>query len=359
MTETKGRTLAEALLSGDFPEEYLIRDFLESGTAEDHEFIRKKALLTREKYYHNKIYLRGLLEFTNYCKKDCYYCGLRSENGYIKRYRLLPDEIISTCKVAYNKGFKTFVLQGGEDPLYSDNQLCKTVYKIRSLMPNVAVTLSAGEKPERVYRDFFSAGATRYLLRHETATPGHYKQIHPGFQKFEDRMSCLYNLKEIGFQTGVGFMVGSPYQTMDNIIKDLQFIYEFDPEMVGIGPFIPAEHTPFAKMPKGSAKLTANLLSIIRIMKPKVLLPSTTALATAESDEKRLSSGHSAGILAGANVIMPNISPEIARKNYRLYNGKLSTGLETSDGLSLLTEEMKELGFEISMSKGDHPDFIK
>ena len=357
MTDSLVSELICSLESGNLPDSHMLEYFLQHSCLEEREIVRKKSLQKRREIFGNKIYIRGLLEFTSFCKNDCYYCGLRKTKNQ-NRYRLSPDQIIQCCKNAYRAGFRTFVLQGGEDLGFSDHLLCNTVYSIKENMPDCAITLSVGERPDHVYRDFFSAGAERYLLRHETADSLHYSRLHPRHQLFESRMRCLNSLKEIGFQTGAGFMVGSPGQTAAHIVKDIQFIYRFNPEMTGIGPFIPATGTPFAAERAGSAQLTALILSIIRIMKPKMLLPSTTAMATAESQSSS-ESGHRTGIMAGANVIMPNISPYHARKNYLLYDGKKSNGSESFGGLNELKNEINSLGFTIPVSRGDHPDFTE
>ncbi len=298
--------------------------------------------------YKNQVFIRGLIEISNICKNDCLYCGIRASNKTCERYRLTKEEILSCCDVGYPLGFRTFVLQGGEDMYYTDDVVCDIVGAIKSRYPDCAVTLSLGERDFDSYKRLFDAGADRYLLRHETADSGHYSRLHPEKMSYNARMECLYNLKEIGYQVGAGFMVGSPYQTSLSLAKDLKFIEEFSPNMCGIGPFLPHSETPFAKMPAGDSDLTVYLLSLIRIMKPSILLPATTALGTASSD------GRERGILAGANVIMPNLSPENTRKKYELYDNKLSSGAEAAENLRQLKEKMKNIGYEIAVSRGDN-----
>lgn len=298
--------------------------------------------------YKNMVFIRGLIEISNICKNDCLYCGIRASNKACERYRLTKEDILSCTDVGYPLGFRTFVLQGGEDGYYTDEVVCDIVKSIKSRYPDCAVTLSLGERSRDSYKRMYDAGADRYLLRHETADGEHYKKLHPEKMSFDTRMECLYNLKEIGFQVGAGFMVGSPFQTADTLAKDLKFIEEFSPNMCGIGPFLPHKATPFGNEKAGDSDLTVYLLSLIRIMKPSILLPATTALGTASSD------GRERGILAGANVIMPNLSPESTRKKYELYNNKLSSGAEAAENLRELKQKMKNIGYEIAVSRGDN-----
>lgn len=325
-------------------------------TTEDEEIIdnlKKKARRIADDIFGKKIYTRGLIEFTNYCKNNCYYCGIRRENKNAIRYRLTNDEIISCCDNGYRLGFRTFVLQGGEDAFYTDDKVCEIVSAIKEKYPDCAVTLSMGEKKKAGYLAFFNAGADRYLLRHETADKKHYEKLHPKDMSFENRKRCLYDLKEIGYQTGCGFMVGSPYQTMESLYKDLMFIDELDPEMVGIGPFIPHKDTEFKNYKAGSLEKTLRLLSIIRIMKPNVLLPATTALGTVHP------MGREMGILAGANVVMPNLSPVDVRKKYSLYDNKICTGEEAAECRGCLDRRMKSIGYNIVADRGDYVSIEK
>ena len=309
-----------------------------------HEAARRQAL----EIFGNEIYIRGLIEFTNYCKNNCYYCGIRAGNKNVERYRLTKDDILLCCKHGYELGFRTFVLQGGEDKHFTEEILCDIVSCIRKEFPDCAITLSFGELPRSMYQSLFDSGANRYLLRHETANPIHYSKLHPENLSHENRIKCLYDLKEIGYQVGCGLMVGSPYQTVDNLIEDLMFIGDFKPHMVGIGPFIPHKDTPFAHYSAGSVQMTLRLLSIIRLMEPRVLLPSTTALASLMPD------GCEQGILAGANVVMPNLSPDIAKSKYILYNNKSSVGAQDANALLVLRQRLNKIGYTISNSRGDY-----
>lgn len=311
------------------------------------EYLAAKARETAQRIYGNQVYIRGLIEFTNYCKNDCYYCGIRRSNGCAERYRLSKEEILSCCKTGYELGFRTFVLQGGEDGFYTDGRICEIVSEIKNWYPDCAVTLSIGERERESYEAFFKAGADRYLLRHETADEAHYKELHPEEMSFQHRMRCLRELKEIGYQTGCGFMVGSPYQTFDTLYEDLQFIRELQPEMVGIGPFIPQKDTPFGKMQAGTIERTLRLLSIIRLLHPSVLLPATTALGTIHPKGREL------GILAGANVVMPNLSPVAVREKYKLYDNKICTGDEAAECRYCMERRMESIGYQVAVDRGD------
>ena len=309
--------------------------------------LKQRARNTGDRIYGKNVYIRGLIEFTNYCKNDCLYCGIRRSNCHADRYRLTEEEILSCCKIGYELGFRTFVLQGGEDPALTNDQIEMTVARIRQEYPDCAITLSLGEKSREAYERFFRAGANRYLLRHETYNELHYRQLHPAEMSGKRRLQCLADLKEIGYQTGTGIMVGSPGQTVEHIIEDLLFIEKLRPEMIGIGPFLPHHDTPFAEYPSGTAEQTILLLSIFRLMHPSALIPATTALATLASD------GRERGILAGANVVMPNLSPREERKKYELYNDKASLGAESAEGLAALQKQLKTIGYEISTERGD------
>ncbi len=310
--------------------------------------LAQRAVAQRRGYYGNSVYIRGLIEFTNYCKNNCYYCGLRRSNRAVQRYRLTPEQIMDCCRRGYALGFRTFVLQGGEDPWYSPERIAALVAGIKKEYPDCAVTLSVGEQPREVYQSWFDAGADRYLLRHETADDCHYRALHPEEMSLERRMECLWALKDIGYQVGCGFMVGSPGQTMEHIAKDLEFIHALQPHMVGIGPFIPQKDTPFGKETAGTLELTVYLLSIIRLMLPQVLLPATTALGTIHPQGREL------GIMAGANVCMPNLSPIEVRKDYALYDNKICTGDETAECIQCLRRRIEHAGCQMVMSRGDH-----
>lgn len=304
----------------------------------------------RKRIYGNRVYIRGLIEISNICKNDCLYCGIRRGNTSCSRYRLSGEEILDACREGDALGFRTFVLQGGEDGYYSDDVLCDIVHAIKQAHPDCAVTLSVGERSRESYARLKAAGADRYLLRHETANPAHYGMLHPAQMSFENRMRCLRDLKDLGYQVGCGFMVGSPYQTAQDLAMDLRFIGEFHPQMVGIGPFIPHAATVFAGHPAGSVELTCYLLSIIRLIHPAVLLPATTALGTLDPD------GREKGILAGANVVMPNLSPQSVRRKYELYNNKLSDGDESAQCVQSLKKRMASIGYEIVTDRGDYKE---
>lgn len=307
-----------------------------------------EALKLKQKYYGDNIFIRGLIEISNYCKNNCFYCGIQNSNSNIKRYHLSKDIILDCCKKGYQLGFRTFVLQGGEDLSYSDEDICDIVSSIKKLFPDCAVTLSIGEKSYESYKVYKEAGADRYLLRHETANNEHYQKLHPASMSLENRKQCLYHLKELGYQVGAGFMVGSPFQTLENIAEDLVFLSKLQPQMVGIGPFIPHHDTIFKDKPAGSIQMTLFLLSIIRILLPDVLLPATTALGTLDEN------GREKAMMCGANVIMPNLSPNDSRKLYELYNNKLCTGDEASEELDSLKKRMKKIHCHIVVDKGDH-----
>ncbi len=305
------------------------------------------ALKRREEYYGKDVYIRGLIEFTNYCKNNCYYCGIRAENAKLSRYRLSADDILSCADTGYELGFRTFVLQGGEDMFYSDGDICDIVGKIKSAHPDCAVTLSIGERSRESYKAYFDAGADRYLLRHETANEEHYKKLHPDCMSLKNRKQCLFDLKEIGYQVGSGFMVGSPFQTTENLVEDLRFLRELEPDMIGIGPFIPHADTPFGDKEKGSLTKCLNLIAVLRLMFPYALIPSTTALGTIHPE------GREMGLKAGANVIMPNLSPVNVRKLYELYDNKICTGEEAAECRSCLERRVRSVGFEIVTDRGD------
>ena len=294
-----------------------------------------------------KIYFRGIVEFSNICKNDCYYCGIRCSNRNVSRYRLTPDDILSCCKEGYEAGFRTFVLQGGEDGWFTDERMCDIISCIKKHYPDCAVTLSLGERSHESYQKLYDAGADRYLLRHETADPCHYGILHPASLSLENRLRCLKDLKEIGYQTGCGIMVGSPGQTPATLAKDMIYMQAFHPQMVGVGPFLPHKDTPFKDETAGSVKLTLLILALCRIMLPQVLMPATTALGTVESEGRKL------GVLAGCNVVMPNLSPAHVRKKYMLYNNKAGTDLTAQEGIAILRAQMEQIGYEVVVGRGD------
>ncbi len=316
-------------------------------TNEDAEYLFSLALRRREEFYGRDVYIRGLIEFTNYCKNDCLYCGIRRSNRKAERYRLTFDEIMSCCEQGYGLGFRTFVLQGGEDAYFNDERLCNIVSSIKKKYPDCAVTLSVGERSRESYKALYDAGADRYLLRHETADNGHYARLHPKELSPENRKRCLADLKAIGYQVGCGFMVGSPYQTAENLADDMIYIKQLMPHMVGIGPFIPQKDTPFADKAAGTLEQTLFMLGIIRLTIPNVLLPATTALGTIHP------LGREKGMMAGANVVMPNLSPVAVRDKYKLYDNKLCTGDEAAECRRCLQARMDRIGFHIVTDRGD------
>lgn len=317
------------------------------------EYLAAKARAVREKVYGKDVFLRGLIEFTNYCKNNCRYCGIRRDNRNAERYRLCEEEIYSCCNMGYTLGFRTFVLQGGEDPYFTDDRIVEIIRGIKESHPNCAVTLSIGEREKESYQRFYDAGADRYLLRHETADKSHYESLHPSEMSYDHRMQCLRDLKEIGFQVGAGFMVGSPGQKMEYLVEDLRFLQDLKPEMVGIGPFIPHHDTEYADHPSGTVQLTLRLLSMIRLLLPEVLLPSTTALGTIDPR------GREKGILAGANVVMPNLSPTNVRNKYLLYDNKICTGDEAAECIRCMAARVASVGYRVVESRGDHIRFVK
>ena len=320
---------------------------LRERTEEDEELARQLARECTEKYYGRGVYTRGLIEFTNYCKNNCHYCGIQRGNQEGERYRLSKEEILSCCEEGYRLGFRTFVLQGGEDPYFTDEKIVEIVQAIKKAFPDCAVTLSIGEKSRASYEKYFRAGADRYLLRHETADKEHYQYLHPKELSWEHRMRCLKDLKDIGFQVGCGFMVGSPHQTAKTLAKDLYFIQEFQPDMCGIGPFIPQHATVFAREKAGTLQDTLFLLSLLRLIHPNMLIPATTALGTIDKRGREL------GILSGANVLMPNLSPTAVRKKYLLYDNKICTGDESAQCRACLSRRMESIGAHLLVDRGD------
>ena len=320
---------------------------LRERTEADEELAHQLGRECTEQYYGRGVYTRGLIEFTNYCKNNCHYCGIQRGNKEVERYRLSKEEILSCCEEGYRLGFRTFVLQGGEDPYFTDEKIVEIVQAIKKAFPDCAVTLSIGEKSRASYEKYFLAGADRYLLRHETADKEHYQYLHPKELSWEHRMRCLKDLKEIGFQVGCGFMVGSPHQTAKTLAKDLYFIQEFQPDMCGIGPFIPQHATVFAKETAGTLQDTLFLLSLLRLIHPNMLIPATTALGTIDKRGREL------GILSGANVLMPNLSPTAVRKKYLLYDNKICTGDESAQCRACLSRRMESIGAHLLVDRGD------
>ena len=325
-------------------------ELLQNWRREDEEYLYAQAREVREAVYGKEVYLRGLIEFTNYCKNDCYYCGIRKSNCAANRYRLTKEQILNCCRQGYELGFRTFVLQGGEDSYYTDEKICEIVAEIKKAHPDCAITLSIGEKSYDSYKAYYEAGAERYLLRHETAEPAHYRMLHPESLSIENRKKCLFDLKKIGYQVGCVMMVGSPGQKPEHLVEDFLFMKELQPHMIGIGPFIAHKDTPFAKEPSGTLDDTLHLLGIIRLMFPHVLLPATTALGTIHP------MGREKGILAGANVVMPNLSPVEVRGKYLLYDGKICTGDEAAECRMCMQRRIETVGYQVKITRGDYKE---
>lgn len=334
----------------DLPDDAL-KALMDSNIKEEELF--EKADLTRRKHYGQDVYLRGLIEFTNYCKNNCYYCGIRLDNKEVTRYRLTSEEILLCCDTGYKLGFRTFVLQGGEDAFYTDTILCNVLSAIKSKYPDCAVTLSIGERSYESYKALFQAGADRYLLRQEAADATYYQHLHPQNMISERRKECLWNLKEIGYQVGSGFMVGSPGQTTEHLLKDIRFLQELQPAMIGIGPFLTHCNTPFREFGNGSLDLTLRLIAILRLLFPLALIPATTSLGSIVPNGREL------GLKAGANVVMPNLSPVPVRKHYALYDGKICTGEEAAECRVCLERRVNSAGYQIAVSRGDAKNYIR
>ncbi|SES69823.1 [FeFe] hydrogenase H-cluster radical SAM maturase HydE [[Clostridium] polysaccharolyticum] len=339
--------LAEKLIAQGYLSKEEYSSLLRCCTEEERLMLKARAVELRKQYYGEKVFTRGLIEFTNYCKNNCYYCGIRRENADCSRYRLTVEDILECCKEGWKLGFRTFVLQGGEDPYFTDDKMAEIIRVIKNTYQGCAITLSIGEKEKESYRMYKEAGADRYLLRHETANESHYQMLHPANMSLAKRMKCLYTLKELGYEIGAGFMVGSPGQTDEHLAEDLIFLKELSPHMVGIGPFIPHHDTAFANEAQGSLEKTLLLLSILRIILPKANLPATTALGTIHPRGREL------GIEAGANVVMPNLSPVQVRKKYELYDNKICTGEEAAECAGCLQARIASIGYKIVNERGD------
>ena len=351
MESVKKELIDRLFISHDLEDDALLLLLLEL-SKEEEEYLYEKARITAQRVYGKRIFLRGLIEFTNICKNNCYYCGIRRGNANVHRYRLTEEQILDCANQGYELGFRTIVLQGGEDNYFTDEKICKLVCAIKSQHPDVAVTLSIGERERESYQAFFDAGADRYLLRHETADEAHYGMLHPRELLLEHRKNCLRQLKDIGFQTGCGIMVGSPYQTKEHIMKDIRFMQELNPQMIGIGPFIPHKDTPFRGEQPGSLTDTLHLLAILRLIFPAVLLPATTALGTIHPKGREL------GVLAGANVIMPNLSPTDVRKDYMLYDGNICTRDEAASCNTCIEARMRSIGYQVVIDRGDYKEDV-
>lgn len=314
---------------------------------DDLAYARERAMETRKEIYGNAIFIRGLIELSSYCACDCLYCGIRRGNTNAKRYRLTKEEVLECCKKGYDLGFRTYVVQGGEDPYFTDEILVDMIHDIKKAFPDCALTLSLGERSHESYKKLFDAGADRYLLRHETANPEHYRKLHPEGEELSVRLAHIYDLKKIGYAVGTGFMVGSPFQTPECLAMDMLLLKELNPEMVGIGPFVPHHESEFRDYPSGSVDLTLMMLSIIRLMLPESLIPATTSLGTVDGQ------GREKGMLSGANVVMPNLSPKDVRSKYLLYDNKAFTGSEAAESLGMLRSSMLEIGYQVVVDRGD------
>lgn len=325
-----------------------LKEVIESNFRTPEPELIKEADRIRRSIYGDRVFLRGLIEVSNVCRSNCYYCGIRHGNSHVDRYRLTKEEILACCEQGFQLGFRTFVLQGGEDPYLDDKRLVDIISSVREKYPACAITLSFGEKPKESYQRLFEAGANRYLLRHETASDDHYRRLHPDNLSLDHRKKCLYTLKEIGYQVGAGFMVDSPFQTVGNLAEDLLFLKELEPHMVGIGPFIPQKDTPLGKEKAGTLSHTITMLALTRLLLPEALLPSTTALGSIDPH------GRERGLQAGANVVMPNLSPIEARSKYSLYDHKVSSGAEAAEGLENLIAQIRMAGYQADFSRGDH-----
>jgi biotin synthase len=326
-----------------------VLDHLDS---ENQERLFTLALKAKEACYGNKVFMRGLIEFSNYCRRNCAYCGIRKGNNEVDRYRLTLEEILECCAEGHALGYRTFVLQSGEDLFYTDEVLVELIQKIKRNHPDSAITLSIGERSYESYLALFNAGADRYLLRHETASERLYRELHPDMD-FSERRTCLRHLKEIGYQVGAGFMVGLPGQRNEDLVEDLLFLQEIQPQMVGIGPFIPHAKTPLRENPGGTVEKTLILLALTRLILPQVLLPATTALGTIDPQ------GREKAIKAGANVVMPNLSPTSVRAKYELYENKICTGDEAAHCRGCIERRIQSVGHQVDMGRGDHKKWME
>ena len=350
LTEQHSLSRAEwtTLLGGDEASLFERTGKLQPEEEEVLQYAAAKARKVATSVYGSDVYIRGIVEFSNTCNKNCYYCGLRAGNSKRQRYRLTVEDILECCEDGYKYGFRTFVLQSGEDPYYTTEMICDLVKRLKQDYPDCAVTLSLGEKSYEEYKAYREAGADRYLLRHETANEEHYGKLHPENMSWKNRMRCLRDLKSLGYQTGCGVMIGSPNQTVECLVDDMMFMQEFEPEMIGLGPFLPHSDTPFKEEPKGSYEMTLFLISLCRLMLPHALIPATTALGTIKPD------GREQGILAGANVIMPNLSPVQVRDKYMLYDNKICTGDTSSECRDCIERRMELIGYNVVITRGDY-----
>jgi len=331
-------------------EDYLY--LLNNINEENRQYLSNAALRVKEEFYGKEIYIRGIVEFSNFCKQNCLYCGIRKDNAHVDRYRLSHKEIVEACRKGYALGYRTFVLQSGEDPYFTDDRVVAIIKDIRDNFKDAAITLSLGEKTKRSYKKFYDAGADRYLLRHETANEKLYDKLHENMT-FQNRKECLYDLKEIGYQVGAGLMVGSPGQKKTDLIDDLRFLKELKPQMVGMGPYLTHKETPLKDSENGSLTETLVMLSLVRLILPEVLLPATTAVGTIDDY------GREQAILAGCNVVMPNISPMEVRKKYELYENKICVDDQPEECRFCIEGRVKCTGSTLNMCRGDHISFHK
>lgn len=320
---------------------------------QDVEYLMSQAREVAQLKFGKHVFLRGLIELSNVCRNDCLYCGIRRSNHQVARYTLTREQVLACCEQGYEIGFRTFVLQGGEWGEEQSKWIADLIAEIRQHWPDCAITLSLGEHPKETYALWREAGADRYLLRHETHNSRLYGLLHPKGMTIGNRLQCLDWLKQLGFQVGAGIMVGSPFQSLKTIVEDIQYLIEFQPHMIGIGPFIPHHDTPLRRFPAGSVEMTARLYAIMRLALPQALIPSTTAMASLSPN------GRLRGILSGANVVMPNLSPEDNRKQYSLYDNKASLGAESAQGIRALADELATIGYSIDWSRGDSPSIKK
>lgn len=333
------------------PEQY--RALLTMRDPQDVEYLMSQAREVAQLKFGKHVFLRGLIELSNVCRNDCLYCGIRRSNHQVARYTLTREQVLACCEQGYEIGFRTFVLQGGEWSEEQSKWIADLIAEIRQHWPDCAITLSLGEHPKETYALWREAGADRYLLRHETHNSRLYGLLHPKGMTIGNRLQCLDWLKQLGFQVGAGIMVGSPFQSLKTIVEDIQYLIEFQPHMIGIGPFIPHHDTPLRRFPAGSVEMTARLYAIMRLALPQALIPSTTAMASLSPN------GRLRGILSGANVVMPNLSPEDNRKQYSLYDNKASLGAESAQGIRVLADELATIGYSIDWSRGDSPSIKK
>ena len=315
--------------------------------ADDHELnarLRRSARRLADEFFGRQVFLRGLIEFSNNCRRDCLYCGLRASNRRLERYRLTADEIVAQARLIKANDVPTVVLQSGEDPGFRVPELCAIVRRIIAAT-GLVVTLSTGEFAPGEYRALRAAGASRYLLRHETANPELYARLHPG-DTLGERLACLASLNTCGFEVGDGFLIGLPGQTPQDLLADLELLAHLEIEMAGIGPFIANPDTPMAALPNGSVEVSLNLIALIRHLLPGCNIPATTAL------DSLCETGWEQGLAAGANVVMPNLTPTRVKSQYRLYPGKRVLAQDPVECLRRARERLLAAGYVPSKAPG-------